>query len=308
MSETTSQLNSQQSAVKTEAQTNMYKNILVGIDGSRCSKAALLNASQWITRHGGRMLLVHAVYFDEEEFSIAPGQREKRLKLGKEMCYQVKKEVSELGHEVESLVCEGEPHDVIVDIAGSKNMDLVTIGTHGTKGIKKLFMGSVTSRVISSSPCDILVVKEPLGENNRNYKSILLSYDGSDHSKTALRHACRLAKMEDAEITALYVIPPQYLEMVEFFSTNLIKENLLKDARKIIGEAKELALDQGVAIKTEIAEEGHTAERIIDTAHRLGSDLIIRGTYGWKGIDKAVIGSITEQVIVGVPCHVLVVK
>jgi nucleotide-binding universal stress UspA family protein len=104
------------------------------------------------------------------------------------------------------------------------------------------------------------------------------------------------------------VIPQQYLEMVEFFSTSLIKENLLKDARKIIGEAKELALDQGVAIKTEIAEEGHTAETIIDTAHRLGSDLIIRGTYGWKGIDKAVIGSITEQVIVGVPCHVLVVK
>ena len=307
MSETSSHLNTLQSNVKTEAQANMYKNILVGVDGSRCSKAALLNASQWIKRHGGgRLLLVHAVYFDEEEFSIAPGQREKRLKVGKEMCYQIKEEMSDLGHEVESLVCEGEPHDVIVDIAGSKNMDLVTIGTHGTKGIKKLFMGSVTSRVIASSPCDVLVVKEPLEENKRNYKSILLSYDGSEHSKTALRHACRLAKIEGAEITTLYVIP-HYVEMIEFFSTSLIKDNLMQEAQNILREAKELAQDQGVAIKTEIAE-GHTAERIIDTAHRLGNDLIIRGTYGWRGIDKAVIGSITEQVIVGVPCHVLVVK
>jgi nucleotide-binding universal stress UspA family protein len=306
MSEITSHLHALRSTVKTEAQTRMYKNILVGIDGSKCSKAALLNASHWIMRHGGRLLLVHAVYFDEEEFSIAPGQREKRLKLGKEMCYQTKEEVSQLGHEVESLVCEGEPHDVIVDIAASKNADLITIGTHGTKGIKKLFMGSVTSRVIVSSPCDVLVVKEPLEENNRKYKSILLSFDGSEHSKTALSHACELSKIEDAEITALYVIP-QYEEMIEFFSTSLIKENLLRDAQKIVGEAKELALDQGVSIKTEIAE-GHTAERIIDMAHRLGSDLIIRGPYAWRGIDKAVIGSITEQIIVGVPCHVLVVK
>lgn len=295
-----------QSTTEIEEQTSMYKNILVGIDGSEFSKAALINASNWIKRHGGRVFLVHAVYFDEEEFSIAPGQREKRLKLGKEMCYRIKEEVSELGHEVESLVCEGEPHDVIVDIAGSNNADLITIGTHGTKGLKKLFMGSVTSRVIASSPCDVLVVKKALYEDERKYKSILLSFDGSEQSKKALSRACELSKIEDAEITALYVIP-HYEDMIEFFSTSLIKENLLHDAQKIIGEAKKLALDQEVSIKTEIAE-GHTAERIIDTASRLGSDLIIRGTYGWTGIDKAVIGSIIEQVIVSVSCHVLVVK
>ena len=306
MHETASSTQTRLSTISEDTHINMYKTILVGIDGSEFSKAALINASNWVKRHGGRLFLVHAVYFDEEEFSIAPGQREKRFKLGKEICYQTKEAVlPQLGKDVESLICEGEPHDIIVDIANTKNADLITMGTHGRKGFKKLFMGSVTSRVIVSSPCDVLVVKKPLTENGK-YKSILLSFDGSEFSKKALNRACELSKIEDAEITVLYVIP-HYEEMIEFFSTSLIKENLLYDAEKVVEDAKKLALDRGVSIKTEIAE-GNTAERVIDTANRLGSDLIIRGTYAWRGIDKAIIGSIIENVIVNVSCPVLVVK
>jgi nucleotide-binding universal stress UspA family protein len=285
----------------------MYENILVAFDGSEFSKAALMTASGWVRRHRGRLFLVHAVYFDEQEFKLAPEQREKRLNLGKEMCYQTKETVSsQLGKDVESLICEGEPHEVIVDIAKAQNADLITMGTHGRKGFKKLFMGSVTSRVIVSSPCDVLVVKEPLSGNAGKYKSILLSFDGSRFSKRALNRACELSKVEDAEITALYVIP-RYEELIDLFPTNLIKENLMHDAQNIVEEARKLALDHGVSIKTEIAE-GDTAEEIIDAASKSGTDLIISGTHGWKGIDKAIIGSVIENVIVNVSCPVLVVK
>ncbi|MFN3480219.1 MAG: universal stress protein, partial [Thermodesulfovibrionales bacterium] len=96
----------------------MYNKILVAFDGSEFSRAALVESSNWIKRHGGRIIMVHAVYFDEEEFTIAPEQREKRFELGKKVCYQTRETVSaEFGIDVESLVCEGEPPDVIVDIA-----------------------------------------------------------------------------------------------------------------------------------------------------------------------------------------------
>jgi nucleotide-binding universal stress UspA family protein len=285
----------------------MYENILVAFDGSEFSKAALMSALIWVRRHGGRLFLVHAVYFDEQELKIAPEQREKRLKLGKEMCYETKEAVSsQLGKELESLICEGEPYDVIVDIAKAQNADLITMGTHGRKGLKKLFMGSVTSRVIVSSSCDVLVVKKTLSENSGRYKSILLSFDGSGLSKKALNRACELSKIENAEITALYVIPP-YEELIDIFPTNLIKGNLMDDARNIVEKAKKLALDKGVSIKAEIAEGG-IADEIIDAAGKRGTDLIISGTHGWKGIDKAIIGSVIENVIVNVSCPVLVVK
>jgi nucleotide-binding universal stress UspA family protein len=287
----------------------MYKTIVVAFDDSEFSKAALVESAHWIKRHGGNVLLVHSVFFDEEEFVISPDQREKRFELGKKVCYQTQEMVSSklgLDGKVESLVCEGEPHEVIVDIASSKNADLIAIGTHGRKGLKKLFMGSVTSRVIVTSPCDVLVVKKPCEKYAGKYDSILLSYDGSELSKKALKRACELSKSDGSEITALYVIP-HYEEMIEFFATSGIRESLLHDAQRILQNAKEIALGQGISIKTEIAE-GHAAEKIVDTAERLKSDLIIRGPHGWSGIDKAMIGSIIENVVVNSSCPILIVK
>ncbi len=287
----------------------MYDNIVVAYDDSEFSKAALLESSCWIKRHGGKAVLVHSVFFDEEEFVIDPGQREKRFELGKRACYQMQEKVSaELGlnGSLEALVCEGEPHDVLVDIATARHADLIAIGTHGRKGLKKLFLGSVTSRVIISSPCDVLVVKNPTGKCTGIYDSVLLSFDGSDFSRKALEQACELSRIDGSQITAVYVIP-RYEEMIEFFATSFIKENLQHDAEKIIEKAKAIAMDHGVKINTEIAE-GDEAEKIIETANRLKNDLIIRGTHGWTGFNKAIIGSVAERVFINAPCPVLVVK
>ena len=287
----------------------MYNNIVIGFDDSEFSKAALLESAHWIKRHGGKAVLVHAVFFDEEEFVIAPNQREKRFDLGRTMCYRTQETFSSdfgLDGVLEAVVCEGEPHEVIVDVAGERDADLIAVGTHGRKGLKKLFMGSVTSRVIATSPCDVLLVKKPCERCLGEYQSILLSFDGSELSKKALKRACELSKMDGSEITALYVIP-HYEEMIEFFATSGIKESLLHDAEKILQNAREIALSQEVTIKTEVAE-GNAAEKIVETASRLKSDLIIRGPHGWSGVNKAIMGSVIENVIVNASCPVLVVK
>ena len=287
----------------------MYNNIVVGFDDSKFSKAALLESSRWIKRHGGKIVLVHAVFFDTEEFAIAPGQREKRFELGKKICFQTKETFSTefgLNGQMEALVCEGEPHDVVVDIANSKKADLIAMGTHGRKGFKKLFMGSVTSRVIVSSPCDVLVVNKPCEQCEGKYNSILFSYDGSEFSKKALKRTCELAKSDGSEITALYVIPHY-----EVFITSGMEESMIHDAEKIMEDAKKIASGHGVEIKTEIVEEHvaeKAAEKIVETANRLKSNLIIRGTHGWTGINKAMIGSIAEDVIINASCPVLIIK
>lgn len=284
----------------------MYKNILVAFDGSEYSKAALIESSKWVKRRGGKITLVHAVYFDEEELTNAPEYRERRFKLGKEVCYQTKDMVlSEFGVEVESLVCEGEPSDVIVDIAKEKKADLISIGTHGRKGIKRLIMGSVTSKVIVNAPCDVMVVKSPCTECTGEYKSILVPFDGSEFSKKALGRACKLSKIDNAEITVLYVIP-HYEEMIEFLKTESIKKGLSDEAQKIIDVAKEIASGYGIEINTDI-RDGHAGEKIIESAKMLKNDLIVAGAHGWRGINKAIIGSTTESVIANAFCPVLVV-
>jgi nucleotide-binding universal stress UspA family protein len=286
----------------------MYDTIVVAYDGCEFSRAALQQSAKWIRTHGGKAILLHAVFFDEQEFAVAPDQREMRFEYGKKVCMQTKDYASaELGlnGNLEALTCEGEPYQVIVDVAAAKNADLIAMGTHGSKGLKKLFMGSVASRVIQSAHCDVLIAKPPC-ESLGNYNSILSSYDGTEFSKKALVRACEIARFEGSEITALYVIP-RYEEMIEFFLSNVIRDNLMHDARRIMQGAVEIASKSGVTIKTEITE-GIESERITETARRLKSDLIITGTHGWSGINKAIIGSLTEDVIVGAPCPVLVVR
>jgi len=287
----------------------MYKNIVIAYDDSEFSKAALMESSCWIKRHGGKAILVHCVFFDEEEFDLSQNQRSKRFEMGEKICHQVHGHVSAefgLNGNLESIVCEGEPHDVLIDVATARNADLIAIGTHGRKGLKKLFLGSVTGRVLVSSPCDVLVVKKKSSNCTGKFESVLLSFDGSEFSRKALMRACELAKLEGSRVTAIYVIP-RYEEMIEFFATSLIHENLQHDAEKIMEKARTIAREHDVLINTEVTS-GDEAEEIVATAKRLNSDLIIRGTHGWTGINRTIIGSVAQRVFLNAPCPVLVIK
>ncbi|MBI5408304.1 MAG: universal stress protein [Nitrospirae bacterium] len=287
---------------------NMYETIVVGFDDSLNSRAALIEASNWIKRHGGKIIVVHAVYFDTEEFGIAPEQQEKRLKVGEKMCLQTKERLtSEFGIEVQSLLCEGDPPTVIVDIAKEKKADLIVLGTYGRRGLNRLLMGSVTSQVIVNSPVDVLVVKKPCTACTGAYKSILVPFDASVYSQKALNQALHLAKINSAEVTVLYVIP-RYEEMLGFFKTESIKKSLYREAQGILDVAKRISSGNGgISLKTEI-QEGQPGEEIIKTAANLKNDLIIMGSYGYRGVNKAIIGSTAERVIINASCPILVVK
>ncbi len=285
----------------------MYNRILVGFDGSDFSRAALIESANRVRNHGGKVILLNAVYFDEEEYGNKPEQLEKRMEAGKKLCSEAVEMVrKEFGIEIESFVSEGEPPEVIASAAQSMGADLIAMGTHGRRGIKRFIMGSVTSGVIAQAPCDVLVVKKPCTQCTGEFTSILLPFDGSEFSKKALSHAHELAKGESSEITALYVIP-RYEEMIGFMKTDSIRESLYKEAERIIEMARTGFSGNGVTIATSI-EEGNAGDKIIEIANRLKNDLIVMGSYGWRGVNKAILGSTTERVIMNSSCPILVVK
>ena len=58
-----------------------------------------------------------------------------------------------------ALTPAGRSHDVIVETAGGRSVDLIVMGTYGKTGIKRLFMGSSTEKVIGQANCAVLVVR-----------------------------------------------------------------------------------------------------------------------------------------------------
>jgi len=285
-----------------------YSNIVVGLDNSEYSEAALIESSHWVKKHGGKLDIVHAVYFDHEEFGYAPSILEQRLKAGTGRCEDiVKKYRKEFGIDMDYVVREGEAHAVIVHEAEERKADLIAMGTYGRKGLKRIIMGSVTAGVILDSPCDVLVVRKPCEKCTGTYDSILLPYDGSELSKKALKKTLELKKGDpNVMITLLYVIP-RYEEMLGFFKTNTIEEKLYNEAGKIVLEGENLAYADGHTIST-IVEQGAPSDKVCEIAKGLGVDLIVMGSHGWRGVNKAILGSTTERVIAHSPVPVLIVR
>jgi len=112
--------------------------------------------------------------------------------------------------------------------------------------------------------------------------------------------------MDGSAVTVLYVVP-RYEEMIEFFRSSSIQDSLMKEAQKITSLAVDLALEKGVKVKV-LIEDGDVISKISGTAVREKNDLIIMGSHGWGGVNKAYIGSTTERLIMYADSPILVVK
>jgi universal stress protein A len=65
---------------------------------------------------------------------------------------------------VTHLILEGDPAEVIVDVAREHGCDLIVMGTHGRSGLGRLVLGSVAEQVIRHAPCPVLTSKAPVGQ------------------------------------------------------------------------------------------------------------------------------------------------
>src|SRR5512147_2837063 len=101
-------------------------------------------------------------------------------------------------------------HEEILAQVGARRADLLVIGTHGRSGFQRLFLGSVTEKVIRTATCPTLVVPPrapdvPAGSLIQ-FRRILCAVDFSASSLDALAYAINMAEETDAQLTALHVV------------------------------------------------------------------------------------------------------
>jgi len=142
------------------------------------------------------------------------------------------------------------------------------------------------------------------------FQRILCPVDFSDFSSKAYEYALSLAKHYEAHLSLLHVVQPLAVAYPYYYMpaqmTHLYSE-LVDEARRQLHElAEKHALD---AVQPEfVVEEGFIADAIIGYAASQKIDLIVMGTHGRRGLDRLVIGSITERVIRNAPQPVLAVR
>jgi nucleotide-binding universal stress UspA family protein len=144
--------------------------------------------------------------------------------------------------------------------------------------------------------------------SSQTIKKILIPADGSDYSIRAADYGISIAKVHDAQITVVYVLDEV---VIEKFSKVTERENIEKDLKadgqRYINYILRLAQKEGVKA-TSLIVKGRPFEQIVHLADDLSVDLIVMGTYGRRGAERILIGSVAERVIEYAHCPVLVIK
>lgn len=139
-------------------------------------------------------------------------------------------------------------------------------------------------------------------------KKILIPTDGSDYSIRAAEYGIKIAKMLGAQVMVVYVIDNVVLSQIAKVSEQeTVERELKEDGQRYINYVLSLAQHAGVKAGSLLAK-GRPFEQIVHLAKGLGMDLIVMGTYGRRGAERILIGSVAERVIEYASCPVLVVK
>ncbi len=139
-------------------------------------------------------------------------------------------------------------------------------------------------------------------------KKILIPIDGSDYSMRAAEYGVSIAKMLKAEITVVYVIDLVALDQIARESEKENVENELKqDGERYLKYVQGVAQREGVKASLLLAK-GRPYEQVIHLAKGLKMELIVMGSYGRRGAERILIGSVAERVIEYATCPVLVVR
>ncbi len=141
-----------------------------------------------------------------------------------------------------------------------------------------------------------------------NVKKVLIPTDGSDYSMRAAEYGVSVAKLLGAEILIVYVIDTVALDQIaKVTNKDSVEEDLKADGDRYIRYVMGLAQKEGVKASSLMAK-GRPYEQIVHLAKGLKMDLIVMGTFGRRGAERILIGSVAERVIEYANCPVLVVR
>lgn len=141
--------------------------ILLAIDDSKFSKAATSAVIRLAPPRQAQVRILHVV--EPPSVLVARGMSgyspnlrmvwEEQRRNAQSLVSKVAKQLRRKGYAPTTSVVQGEPRGKIVDVASRWKADMIVIGSHGHRGLKRLLLGSVSDAVVHHAHCSVLVVR-----------------------------------------------------------------------------------------------------------------------------------------------------
>jgi nucleotide-binding universal stress UspA family protein len=290
-----------------------FRTVVCGTDLSEAGDEALRQADRESRLNRAQLAVVHVL---SDTFPGAPGSAEvaervilQREELANQVMETIEARLELLGRseDVTIHVEDGPPAEGLARAVKELDGDLLVVGSHGSSGLRRLFLGNVATRVVREAHVPVLVAR-PTNETKR----ILLAVDFTPVSDKAARAAAEEARLRGAALTLFHsvevlapeamlaepaVIPPTPFGSYPVEEMNKAAEQRL---RKLLAE-----LDVPGDV---VVADGPPGPAIVEHAERIGVELIVMGTASRTGIDRLLLGSVAARVVKDAHTSVLVVR
>ena len=270
------------------------KRILVATDFSERSDRALRRATLMARQSGASLTIVHGLDNDRPPRIVEREKREAESLLS---------ELADTLQTVDEVTCSArvilaEPSQAILQSAREYSPDLLVIGPHRRQIFRDVFVGTTAERTIRAANCPVLMANAaPVG----SYRHVVVTTDLSEVSRAAIDAFLRLEIAIQARQSALHIFDAPALRLA-------LSHELPKDEREeYLEECRAAAARELTAFMTSakapdlhplLRYEGNIASHeILAAAKETGADLIVVGTHSKRGLERLLLGSVTERVL-----------
>ena len=194
--------------------------------------------------------------------------------------------------------CVGSPGSEVLIRAKQFKPDLIVVGSHGRSALGRIFLGSVSQKIVTEANCSVRIGRGPV-EMDGDSLRILIATDGMSDSEAAIKTVASRQWPKGTQARLITAIGP-------VFSGIEAKEERLM-AKEIQDAAIEELQDAGLEVSV-LIQEGDPRRLITDEAEKWGASCIFVGCTGMKRIERFLIGSVSAAVAARAHCSVEVVR
>lgn len=292
-----------------------FRRIFCATDLSDFSNSAVIQAIGMAREFGATLYICHVIDLPMVSMHgaafVYPEDQIEEMKAG--ALEQINGLVADSSLTWEALVETGPVSSTLCRLAIEKKADLAIVSTHGRSGLKRLFLGSVTERLLRTIACPLLVVTAPEKTTGMKtqfkgfgFKQIMVGCDFSTDSDRAVEYGFSLAQEFEAAIHLVHVVEP-FVYRDTTLPDAVTPEKLSEVTTGFRERLEALVPDEArnwceIQIACE-AGKPFQALKAYAAAHQV--DLIVLGVRGHSLVETMLLGATTDRVIRGVSCPVL---
>jgi nucleotide-binding universal stress UspA family protein len=291
----------------------LIQHILAATDLSGFARHAVDRGFALAATTGARLSVMHVLGFeggswlrgllgaqaDEVTERVCIRQREALVALADEAARRHGVQADEV------LVEPGLPAIVVPERATSLGVDLAVVGARGEGTLRRLVIGSTTTRLLRQSHCPVLVVRNPC---RHGYRRVLVPVDFSPGSALAVRLAREVAPDADLVLLHVFTTPFEGVLRSAGIAAEVIEQHRAEAQERALQQLRALADAHGLGADdcTVLAMPGDIVSVIVGEQERLRCDLIAMGKHGAGVTAELFLGSVTQRVLTECDADVLV--